>query len=245
MERSDVEQLLDFATRDWPADWRGNFAGDTEAVGKGADFVTLYLYVHRVRDCERGVYRWDGSSCSLEQRHHANVERVAAYLSLEQALAGNACFAVSMIADLAKAAAAIRESGLPVCAFRSRGHRAEAVPRCGSNGLERHWHRCILRRRCAPLPRLPGRSRDPPVGASLHAAEQSALVMLGSPSSRSAATQTARAAQEDSSDRGPVTSPSRVNQAETALPADSSQLPRQVIYHFAVGRAILDLRIEA
>src|ERR1039458_7882442 len=25
MERSDVEQLLDFATRDWPADWRGNF----------------------------------------------------------------------------------------------------------------------------------------------------------------------------------------------------------------------------
>ena len=27
MERADAEQILDFATRDWPADWRGNFRG--------------------------------------------------------------------------------------------------------------------------------------------------------------------------------------------------------------------------
>src|SRR5713101_7944391 len=104
MERDDVEQLLDFATRDWPADWRGNFGGETPPVASGADFVTLYLYFHRVRGCEPGVYRWDKSRRRLEPLHRGNVERVAAYLSLEQSLAGNACFAVSMIADLAEAA---------------------------------------------------------------------------------------------------------------------------------------------
>jgi len=81
MERNQVEQLLDFATRDWRADWRGNFGGETTPVGKGVDFVTLYLYIHRVRDGEPGVYRWDRTSRSLEQLHRANVERVAAYLS--------------------------------------------------------------------------------------------------------------------------------------------------------------------
>ena len=45
----------------------------------------------------------DGSR-TLKQLHRGNVERVAAYLSLEQPLAGNCCFTVSMIADLAKAA---------------------------------------------------------------------------------------------------------------------------------------------
>ena len=103
MGRNDVEQLLDFATRDWAADWRGNFDERTTA-GRGADFATLYLYVHRVRDCEPGVYRWERSNQRLEQLHRGDVECVAAYLSLEQALAGNACFAVSMIADLAEAA---------------------------------------------------------------------------------------------------------------------------------------------
>ena len=29
MERRELEQLLDFATRDWRADWRGNFGGET------------------------------------------------------------------------------------------------------------------------------------------------------------------------------------------------------------------------
>src|SRR6266404_2861849 len=81
-----------------------SFRGDGAGAGRAADFVTLYLYVHRVRDCEPGVYRWDGSSRGLEQLHRGNVERVAAYLSLEQALAGNACLAVSMVADLAAAA---------------------------------------------------------------------------------------------------------------------------------------------
>src|SRR5579863_2277970 len=58
MERHELEQLLDFAMRDWRADWRGNFGGGNTQAERGADFIDLYLYVHRVSDCEPGVYRW-------------------------------------------------------------------------------------------------------------------------------------------------------------------------------------------
>ncbi len=60
--RDELDQLLDFATRDWRADWRGNFDGNLNSPGKGVDFVSLYLYLHRIqasRAC--GVYRWDRS----------------------------------------------------------------------------------------------------------------------------------------------------------------------------------------
>ena len=103
MRRDELEQLLDFATRDWRADWRGNFNGEAR-IGRGADFIELYVYIHRVRDCDPGVYRWHTSSRKLQQLHRGDVEGIAAYLSLEQSLAGNACFAISMIADLARAA---------------------------------------------------------------------------------------------------------------------------------------------
>ena len=62
MPRAELEQLLNFATHDWRADWRGNFGGESTLVERGADFVSLYLYVHRVRDCEPGVYRWRESN---------------------------------------------------------------------------------------------------------------------------------------------------------------------------------------
>jgi len=117
MELEEAERILDFATRDWPADWRGNFQDPTAEVERGTDFVALYLYVHRVRGCEPGVYRWDRSASRLAQLHRGNVERVAAFLSLEQTLAGNSCFTVSMIADLAKAAQVFGQSRLPVRVF--------------------------------------------------------------------------------------------------------------------------------
>jgi SagB-type dehydrogenase family enzyme len=179
MERGEMEQLLDFATRDWLADWRGNFGGETTTVGKGADFVTLYLYVHRVRDCEPGIYLWDGSSRSLEQRQRANVERVAAYLSLEQALAGNACFAVSMMADLAKAAQLFGNRGYRYVHFEAGaiGQRlyigAEALG-WNATGIGAFYDDDVHRY----LGFL--EEGQTPVGTSLHAAEQSALVMLGS-----------------------------------------------------------------
>jgi len=242
IERSEVEQLLDFATRDWPADWRGNFGGETTAIGKGADFVTLYLYVHRVSYCEPGVYRWDSTSRSLEPLHRANVERVAAYLSLEQALAGNSCFAVSMIADLGKAAKIFGNRGYRYVHFEAGaiGQRlyagAEALG-WNATGIGAFYDDDVHRY----LGFL--EETDGSVGTSLEAAEHAALIMLGSPSSRAPAQDPVISESGEEHLSGPRQA--RVNTVEAALPRDSSRLPQQVIYHFAVGRAVPDPRLDA
>jgi SagB-type dehydrogenase family enzyme len=249
MERNEVEQLLDFATRDWPADWRGNFRGETTPVERGTDFVTLYLYFHRVRDCEPGVYRWDKSSRRLEQLHRGNVERMAAYLSLEQSLAGNACFAVSMIAGLAQAAQVFGNRSYRYVHFEagSIGQKlyigAEALG-WSATGIGAFYDDDVHRY----LGFL--EEGDNPVVASLHTAEQAALVMLGSPLSRAAARK------PDSRESAPLISESgeenlsglkQFRQREEAVvpSRDPRTLPRQVIYHFAVGRAVPDPRLEA
>jgi len=249
MERSDMEQLLEFATRDWLADWRGNFGGETTTVGKGADFVTLYLYVHRVHDCDPGVYRWDGRSRSLEQRHRANVERVAAYLSLEQALAGNACFGISMIADLAEAARRFGNRGYRYVHFEAGaiGQRlyvgAEALG-WNATGIGAFYDDDVHRY----LGFL--EKGDTPVSASLRAAEQSALVIFGSPSSRAAAQyrdqrKTALKVSESAEEQFSSARPFNENEQKSEPRADPRTLPQQVIYHFAVGRAVPDQRLEA
>jgi SagB-type dehydrogenase family enzyme len=239
MERSEIEQLLDYATRDWHADWRGNFGGEAAEAGRGADFVTLYLYVHRVRDCEPGVYRWDGNSRGLEQLHRGNAERVAAYLSLEQALAGNACFAVSMVADLAAAAKNFGNRGYRCVHFEAGaiGQRlylgAEALG-WNATGIGAFYDDDVHR-----YLGFLGET-DGSVCGSVDAAEQRTLVMLGSPASRLAS-----AISDSGDDPFSGTGQVRVNELETAPRGDSSKLPRQVIYHFAIGRAIPDPRLEA
>ena len=246
MELSEVEQLLDFATRDWRADWRGNFGGEITTVGRGADFMTLYLYVHRVRDREPGVYRWDVSRHKLEQLHRGNVERVAAYLSLEQALAGNACFAVSMVADLAKAAQIFGNRGYRYVYFEAGaiGQRlylgTEALG-WNATGIGAFYDDDV-HRYLGFLEEIDGS-----VDSSLDAAEQSTLVMLGSPTSRHAAAQGrfAPAISDSGDNQFSKKRQLRVNKLETALGKDPDNLPQQVIYHFAVGHAIPDPRIEA
>jgi SagB-type dehydrogenase family enzyme len=239
MERSEMEQLLDYATRDWRADWRGNFGGEDAEAGRAADFVTLYLYVHRVRDCEPGVYRWDGSSRGLEQLHRGNVERVAAYLSLEQALAGNACLAVSMVADLAAAAKIFGNRGYRYVHFEAGaiGQRlylgAEALG-WNATGIGAFYDDDVHRY----LGFL--EETDGSVGSSVDAAEQRTLVMLGSPASRLAA-----AISDSGDDPFSGNRQVRVNDPKTAPRGDSSKLSLQVIYHFAIGRAIPDPRLEA
>jgi SagB-type dehydrogenase family enzyme len=249
MGRDEVEQLMDFATRDWQADWRGNFRGEKAADVRGADFVTLYFYVHRVRGCDPGVYRWDKSNRKLEQLHRGNVERVAAYLSLEQTLAGNACSAVSMIADLARAARVFGNRGYRYVHFEAGaiGQRlyvgAEALG-WNATGIGAFYDDDVHRY----LGFL--EEGENSVDVSLHAAERAALVMLGSPTSRLAACERDRQAS------APVISESREenlagpsqfpeDEKEAAPRKDSSTLPQQVIYHFAVGRAILDPRLKA
>jgi SagB-type dehydrogenase family enzyme len=239
MERDELEQILDFATRDWRADWRGNFGGEDATDRWGTDFVTLYLYVHRVRDCDPGVYRWDRNTRTLEQLHRGNVERVAAYLSLEQALAGNACFAISMVADLAAAARNFGNRGYRYVHFEAGaiGQRlylgAEALG-WNATGIGAFYDDDVHRY----LGFL--EETDASVLGSVDTAEKRALVMLGSPTSR-------RAASIPNLDRDSAAEEERlrVNKLEVSAGNDPSKLPRQVIYHFAIGRAIPDPRIEA
>src|SRR6266851_1631450 len=186
MGRDELEQLLDFATRDWRADWRGNLGGEATPVERGVDFVSLYLYVHRVLDCEPGVYRWDQANRKIEQLHLGNVQRVAAFLSLEQALAGNSCFTVSMIADLDEAAQVFGNRGYRYVYFEAGaiGQRlyvgAEALG-WNATGIGAFYDDDVHRY----LGFLEEEADS--VSASVREAEKAALVMLGSPSSRAAA----------------------------------------------------------
>lgn len=92
-----LSTLLDAALRPFAADFEADLFG-----APPAHFVQLFLYVHRVRDLAPGVYRhWPGQ---LELVSAGDQRVAAAGLSLGQDLAGNACFAVSMIADLERAA---------------------------------------------------------------------------------------------------------------------------------------------
>ena len=66
-------------------------------------YVQLYLYVHRVRGLDPGVYRYWPNEARLEPFKLGDQRVVAAALSLRQNLAGNACVAFSMIGDLERA----------------------------------------------------------------------------------------------------------------------------------------------
>lgn len=78
-----------------------------------ARFIQLYLYAHRVDGLPSGVYRlWTGRA-ELELIKSGDQRVAAAGLSLGQDLAGNACVALSMVADLERA----------ICAHGDRGYR--------------------------------------------------------------------------------------------------------------------------
>jgi SagB-type dehydrogenase family enzyme len=233
MGRDHVEQLLDFATRDWPADWRGTFQDSSKKPAKGIDFITLYLYIHRVRDCDPGVYMWERTAGNLKQLYSGNVERVAAYLSLEQALAGNSCFTVSMIADLAKAAQAFGNRGYRYVHFEAGaiGQRlylgAEAL-NWNATGIGAFYDDDVHRY----LGFLEEGAHT--VDASLDAAEHQSMVMLDSPASRHAVTLDTKIRERTSAMPSTTVRP----------PGDPGTLSHQVIYHFAVGRAVPDPRLE-
>ena len=74
-------------------------------------FVQLYLYVHRVHGLEPGVYRHWPWSDELEMIQSGDQRVAAAGLSLGQDLAGNACVAFSMIADIGRSARAHGDRG--------------------------------------------------------------------------------------------------------------------------------------
>lgn len=74
-------------------------------------FIQLYLYVHRVDDLTPGVYRYWPEGAELELVKPGDQRLAAAALSLGQDLAGNACVAFSMIADIDRAVRAFGDRG--------------------------------------------------------------------------------------------------------------------------------------
>ena len=72
----------------------------------GGDFlIHLYLYVHRIEGLEPGIYYYNRAAHSLVLHTPGDVRSLAARLSLGQDIAADSAFAVSMIADLPRAAA--------------------------------------------------------------------------------------------------------------------------------------------
>jgi nitroreductase len=168
---------------------------------------------------------------------------------LEQPLAGNSCFTVSMLADLDAAARTFGNRGYRYVYFEAGaiGQRlylgAEALG-WNATGIGAFYDDDV-HRYLGFLEEIEG-----PISDSVDQAERSTLVMLDSQASRHAAEQKPETAEGASSTAAvnvpplPVERRSPIAEIGTALPADSSKLPRQVIYHFAVGRAIPDPRIE-
>ncbi len=74
-------------------------------------FIQLYVYVHRVESLDPGVYRYWPRRRQLEPLKFGDQRVAAAGLSLGQDLAGNACIAFSMVADLEHATRAYGDRG--------------------------------------------------------------------------------------------------------------------------------------
>lgn len=88
--------------------WRATRGADGDLFYKAderneACFIHLYVYLHRVEGIEPGLYYYDRVRHVLVPLRLADQRREAAYLSLQQLIAGHSAFAVSMIADFAAA----------------------------------------------------------------------------------------------------------------------------------------------
>jgi len=94
-----LSTLLEAASRPFAADFENDLAGS-----QASRYIQLYSYVHRVDQLAAGVYRYWAVDGSLELVKPGDQRVMAAALSLGQELAGNACVAFSMIADLERAA---------------------------------------------------------------------------------------------------------------------------------------------
>ena len=81
--------------------------------------IQLYVYAHRVAGLEPGIYLYKPGSADLEQIRPGDQRVAAAGLSLGQDLAGNACVAFSMIADLDGAAGSYGDRGYRYAHFEA------------------------------------------------------------------------------------------------------------------------------
>jgi hypothetical protein len=109
-------------------------------------FVHLYLYVYRVAWLESGVYRHWPESGTLDVIRSGDQRVAAAGLSLGQDLAGNACVAFSIVADIDRAVRAHSDRGyryvhfepaLSVIAYISRPRRSGSGQASGRSSMTR------------------------------------------------------------------------------------------------------------
>ena len=100
-------------------------ASPFDADFAGARLIQLYLYVHSVERLQPGLYRYWPETTGLELIGLGWTPVVAAGLSLGQELAGNACVAFSMIADIDRAVRQYGERGYRYIHFEAGaiGHR--------------------------------------------------------------------------------------------------------------------------
>ena len=103
-------------------------------------FLQLYLYVHCVNGLKAGVYRYWPEQNQLEGIKLGDQRVAAAGLSLGQDLAGNACFALSIVGDLDRATSVFGDRAYRYVFFEAgaTGHRlylaAEALG-LGATGI--------------------------------------------------------------------------------------------------------------
>jgi SagB-type dehydrogenase family enzyme len=111
--------LMLAAQAEFGADWKMNLLetapSPERGMPKGHDWIRLYLYVHRVEGLDPGLYLYHPNLHALEQYAKGNIQRAAAYLSLEQSLAGNSCVTFSMVADLDTALKTFGNRGYRYC----------------------------------------------------------------------------------------------------------------------------------
>ncbi len=81
--------------------------------------ITLYLYIHRVEGVAPGVYRYAAETSELHLIRAGDQRVAIAGLSLRQDLAGNACLALSMNADLEAATRTYGDRGYRYAHFEA------------------------------------------------------------------------------------------------------------------------------
>jgi SagB-type dehydrogenase family enzyme len=98
-----LSAILNATAEPLASDLVGQAPGLRGAPSPAGRFIQLYLYAHRVDRLPPGVYRYWPDKGQLEPVRSGDQRVAAAGLSLGQDLAGNACVAFSMIADIARA----------------------------------------------------------------------------------------------------------------------------------------------
>jgi hypothetical protein len=107
---ADLGLMLRRATDGYPFDCC-SFRRRSDGSSSGAHFIDLYLYLHRVEGIEPGLYLYDRVHHALISQKIGDQRGHASTFSLDQAIAGDSAFAVSLIADLGRAFASFGERG--------------------------------------------------------------------------------------------------------------------------------------